>query len=70
MGDPRIEVKRHHVENCTKADPAYRAGPASAGACGTYEEPPMVVPMKERLGYRYRIYPDARQARLFRQTVG
>ncbi|WP_198521652.1 RNA-guided endonuclease InsQ/TnpB family protein [Rhizobium sullae] len=26
--------------------------------------------MKERLGYRYRIYPDARQARLFRQTVG
>ncbi|WP_084606465.1 helix-turn-helix domain-containing protein [Rhizobium sullae] len=30
----------------------------------------MVVPMKERLGYRYRIYPDARQARLFRQTVG
>jgi putative transposase len=26
--------------------------------------------MKEQLGYRYRIYPDARQARLFRMTVG
>jgi putative transposase len=26
--------------------------------------------MKEQLGYRYRIYPDAQQARLFRRTVG
>ena len=26
MGDARIEVKRRHVENCAKADPAYGAG--------------------------------------------
>jgi putative transposase len=26
--------------------------------------------MKEQLGYKYRIYPDAEQARLFRRTVG
>ncbi|NTF23627.1 helix-turn-helix domain-containing protein, partial [Agrobacterium rubi] len=26
--------------------------------------------MKERLGYKYRIYPDADQERLFRRTVG
>ncbi len=26
--------------------------------------------MKERLGFKYRIYPDADQERLFRRTVG
>ncbi len=30
MGDARDEVKRRHVENCTRADPAYGAGVAKA----------------------------------------
>ncbi len=30
MGDAREEVKRRHIENCTKADPAYGAGVAKA----------------------------------------
>ncbi|MBZ7921484.1 catalase [Ensifer adhaerens] len=30
MGDARIEVKRRHIENCSKADPAYGAGVAKA----------------------------------------
>jgi catalase len=30
MGDARLEVKQRHIENCTKADPAYGAGVAQA----------------------------------------
>jgi catalase len=30
MGDAREEVKRRHIDNCTKADPAYGAGVAAA----------------------------------------
>jgi catalase len=30
MGDARVAVKRRHIENCTKADPAYGAGVARA----------------------------------------
>jgi len=30
MGDARAEVKQRHIENCTKADPAYGAGVAKA----------------------------------------
>jgi catalase len=30
MGDARVEVKRRHVANCTRADPAYGAGVAKA----------------------------------------
>ena len=30
MGDARVEVKQRHVDNCTKADPAYGAGVARA----------------------------------------
>jgi catalase len=30
MGDARIEVKRRHIDNCMKADPAYGAGVAKA----------------------------------------
>jgi catalase len=30
MGDARLEVKRRHVANCAKADPAYGAGIAKA----------------------------------------
>ncbi|WP_210191301.1 helix-turn-helix domain-containing protein, partial [Rhizobium sullae] len=26
--------------------------------------------MKERMAYKFRIYPDAEQARLFRRTIG
>jgi len=34
MGDAPIEVKRRHVENCTKCDPAYGAGVAKALGIG------------------------------------
>jgi catalase len=30
LGDARLEVKQRHVDNCTKADPAYGAGVAAA----------------------------------------
>jgi catalase len=30
MGDARLEVKLRHIDNCTKADPAYGAGVANA----------------------------------------
>lgn len=30
MGDAPIEIKRRHVANCTKCDPAYGAGVAKA----------------------------------------
>ncbi|MFZ2106372.1 MAG: hypothetical protein WAV18_13520 [Roseiarcus sp.] len=30
MGDARLEVKRRHIGNCAKADPAYGAGVATA----------------------------------------
>lgn len=30
MGDAPIEIKRRHIENCTKCDPAYGAGVAKA----------------------------------------
>jgi catalase len=30
MGDARLEVKRRHIDNCAKADPAYGAGVAKA----------------------------------------
>jgi catalase len=30
MGDARVEVKQRHIDNCTKADPAYGAGVAKA----------------------------------------
>jgi catalase len=30
MGDARPEVKRRHIANCAKADPAYGAGVAAA----------------------------------------
>jgi len=30
MGDARLEVKQRHINNCTKADPAYGAGVATA----------------------------------------
>jgi catalase len=30
MGDAREHIKRRHVENCTRADPAYGAGVARA----------------------------------------
>jgi catalase len=30
LGDSRLEVKQRHIENCTKADPAYGAGVAKA----------------------------------------
>ena len=30
LGDARVEVKRRHIENCTRADPAYGAGVAKA----------------------------------------
>jgi catalase len=30
MGDARLEVKRRHIANCTKADPAYGAGVMAA----------------------------------------
>jgi catalase len=30
MGDARLEVKKRHIANCTKADPAYGAGVAKA----------------------------------------
>jgi catalase len=26
MGDARLHIKQRHVENCTRADPAYGAG--------------------------------------------
>jgi catalase len=30
MGDARDHIKQRHVENCTRADPAYGAGVAKA----------------------------------------
>jgi len=30
MGDARLHVKQRHVDNCTRADPAYGAGVARA----------------------------------------
>ncbi len=30
LGDARDEVKQRHIDNCTKADPAYGAGVAKA----------------------------------------
>jgi catalase len=30
MGDARAHIKQRHVENCTRADPAYGAGVARA----------------------------------------
>jgi catalase len=30
MGDAPQEIKRRHIRNCTKADPAYGAGVAKA----------------------------------------
>jgi catalase len=30
MGDARLHIKQRHVENCTRADPAYGAGVARA----------------------------------------
>ena len=30
MGDAPLEIKKRHVENCTKCDPAYGAGVAKA----------------------------------------
>ena len=32
LGDARVEVKQRHIDNCTKADPAYGAGVAAAVA--------------------------------------
>jgi catalase len=32
LGDARAEVKQRHIDNCTKADPAYGAGVAAAVA--------------------------------------
>jgi catalase len=30
MGDARLHIKQRHVDNCTRADPAYGAGVAKA----------------------------------------
>jgi catalase len=30
MGDAPVEIKRRHIENCLKADPAYGEGVARA----------------------------------------
>jgi len=30
MGDAALHVKRRHIENCRRADPAYGAGVAAA----------------------------------------
>jgi catalase len=30
MGDARLHIKQRHVDNCTRADPAFGAGVAKA----------------------------------------
>jgi catalase len=30
MGDAKLHIKQRHVDNCTRADPAYGAGVAKA----------------------------------------
>ena len=30
MGDAKLQIKQRHIDNCTRADPAYGAGVAKA----------------------------------------
>jgi catalase len=30
MGDAKLHIKQRHIDNCTRADPAYGAGVAKA----------------------------------------
>jgi catalase len=38
MGDARPHIKQRHVENCTRADPAYGAGVARALGITTQQQ--------------------------------
>jgi catalase len=38
MGDARLHIKQRHVENCTRADPAYGAGVARALGITTQQQ--------------------------------
>ena len=43
-----LETKRRHIENCTKADPAYGAGVARAMGLAT--DPQQIAPNACRIG--------------------